>query len=136
MFKNLAHINIHLLRQKSWNLTYLKQCKQMNNTIFFSQIMRLQIGEKFRCLVKGPDRDKNCKGLNCWTHLVTMVFFRFRAKGPLKLICQDFLSATGNLVLLGISTTRSKSAPRYKNEYRNAELFEKFFYYIGALLRS
>lgn len=108
----------------------------MDNTTLFSQIIRLLPREKFRNLVKELDTDKHCKGLDSWTHLVAMVFCQFGAKDSLRSICQGLLSATGNLVHLGISSAPSKSALSYNNEHRSSELFEKFFHHIVGLYHA
>ena len=82
----------------------------MDNTTLFSQIIRLLPKEKFRSLVDQLSTDKHCKGLDSWTHLVSMIFCQFGAKDSLRTICQGLLSATGNLVHLGIARAPSKSA--------------------------
>lgn len=108
----------------------------MDNTTLFSQIIRLLPREKFRSLVKELDTDKHCKGLDSWTHLVAMVFCQFGAKDSLRSICQGLLSATGNLVHLGVSSAPTKSALSYNNENRSYELFEKFFHHIVGLYHA
>ncbi len=108
----------------------------MDNTTLFSQIIRLLPKEKFRLLVDSLGTDKHCKGLDSWTHLVSMVFCQFGAKDSLRTICQGLLSATGNLVHLGISKAPSKSALSYNNELRDATLFEKYFHQIVELFHS
>lgn len=108
----------------------------MDNTTLFSQIIRLLPKEKFRRLVDSLGTDKHCKGLDSWTHLVSMVFCQFGAKDSLRTICQGLLSATGNLVHLGISKAPSKSALSYNNELRDATLFEKYFHQIVELFHA
>ena len=62
-----------------------------------------------------------------------MIFCLFGTKDSLQTICQELLSATGNLVHLGISKAPSKSALSYNNKLRDATLFKKYFHQIVEL---
>jgi Transposase DDE domain/Domain of unknown function (DUF4372) len=108
----------------------------MDNTTLFSQIIRLLPKSKFTRLVAKHQTDKHCKGLDSWTHLVAMIFCQFGAKDSLRSICQGLLSATGNLVHLGIARAPTKSGLSYNNEHRNAALFEEYFHEILALFHA
>ncbi len=63
-------------------------------------------------------------------------FCQFGAKDSLRSICQGLLSATGNLVHLGVSSAPTKSTLSYNHENRSYELFEKFFHHIIGLYHA
>jgi len=48
------------------------------NLTLIAQIVKLLCRNSFKFLVKQHDTDKHEKGINSWTHLVTMLFCQFQ----------------------------------------------------------
>jgi hypothetical protein len=94
----------------------------------FSQIINKLDKNIFRLLVKERQTDKHNKGINSWTHLVSMLFCHFSLSNSLRDISNGLRSATGNLNHLGIKKSPCKSTLSYINEHRNWELFQDYYY--------
>jgi hypothetical protein len=57
----------------------------MVNVTLFSQILQYIPRSVFSSVVGKYNTDKHSKGINSWTHLVTMLFFHFANKKKSKL---------------------------------------------------
>src|SRR5574338_724940 len=89
----------------------------MNITIF-AQILQRLPKNKFQALVNKYQTDKHSKGIDSWTHLVSMLFCQFSKSNSLRDIHYGLNSATGNLNHYGVSKSPSKSSLSYINEHR------------------
>jgi hypothetical protein len=98
----------------------------MNITIF-AQILQRLPKNKFLGLVNKYQSDKHSKGIDSWTHLVSMLFCQFSKSNSLRDIHYGLNSATGNLNHYGVSKSPSKSSLSYINEHRNWKLFRDFY---------
>lgn len=98
----------------------------MNITIF-AQILQRLPKNKFQALVNKYQTDKHSKGIDSWTHLVSMLFCQFSKSNSLRDIHYGLNSATGNLNHYGVSKSPSKSSLSYINEHRNWKLFRDFY---------
>ena len=58
----------------------------MTNITLFSQIIKKLDRSSFNKLVKEKQTDKHSKGFDSWTHLVSMLFFKFRIKSKIFLL--------------------------------------------------
>ena len=94
----------------------------------FSQILGLVDRTVFHKVVKKHDTDKHHKGINTWTHFVSMLFMQIADAGSLRDISNGMRSATGNLSHLGIEKAPSKSALGYRNKERNYEVFRDLYF--------
>jgi hypothetical protein len=101
------------------------------NITLFSQILQ-QINRKyFKSLVIEYSTDKYSKGINSWTHLVTMIFYHLAKANSIREVTNGLKSITGNLNHLGIENkTPSKSSLSYINEHRDWILFREFYYML------
>lgn len=107
----------------------LKQKLVMTNITLFAQIINLLNSPVFSKLVDKFDTDKHNKGINSWTHLVTMLFCHFAKANSLREISNGLRSASGNLNHLGImNKAPSKSTISYINEHRKWELFRDYYF--------
>ena len=106
----------------------------MANITLFAQVIRLIPREIIQRLVKKHDTDKNTKGFNSWSHLVTMIFSQFSGSVSLRQISEGLQSATGNLNHLGLSRAPSKSNSSYQNANRTSQFFEDVFYALFQYL--
>lgn len=97
------------------------------NITLFAQILQRLPKNKFESLVKKYQADKHSKGINSWTHLVSMLFCQFSKSNSLRDIHYGLNSATGNLNHYGVSKAPSKSSLSYINEHRNWKLFRDFY---------
>lgn len=101
----------------------------MVNLNVFSQILSLIDRELFKDLVVKYKSDKHCKGINSWTHLVSMLFCHFSSAESVRDISNGLLrSTTGNLNHLGIFRSPSKSNIPYMNKHRSYELFKDLYF--------
>jgi hypothetical protein len=98
----------------------------MNITIF-AQILQRLPKNNFNELVKKYQTDKHSKGIDSWTHLVSMLFCQFSKSNSLRDIHYGLNSATGNLNHYGVSISPSKSSLSYINEHRDWRLFRDFY---------
>jgi hypothetical protein len=98
----------------------------MNITIF-AQILQRLPKNIFHELVKKYQTDKHSKGIDSWTHLVSMLFCQFSKSNSLRDIHYGLNSATGNLNHYGVSISPSKSSLSYINEHRDWRLFRDFY---------
>ena len=98
------------------------------NITLFSQILRVIDRELLNRVVEKYGSDKHNKGINTWTHLVTMLFMQFADASSIRDITTGLRSATGDLNHLGVSKAPSKSSLSYINAHRCYEVFEQFYY--------
>lgn len=82
----------------------------------------------FQKVVKKHDTDKHHKGINTWTHFVSMLFMQIADAGSLRDISNGLRSATGNLSHLGIVKAPSKSSLSYQNSVRNYKVFHDLYF--------
>jgi len=102
----------------------------MTNLTLFSQIVSKFDRYQFKELVKRDNSDKFNKGMNSWTHFISMIFCQFSRSNSLRDIANGLRSATGNLNHLGIIRAPSKSSISYQNKHRDWKLFRDFYYKI------
>ena len=100
----------------------------MTKITLFSQIINKLDKKIFRTIVKEKGTDKHSKGINSWTHLISMLFLQFSASNSLREVSNGLKSATGNLNHLGINRSPSKSTLSYINEKRDWMLFQDYYY--------
>lgn len=94
----------------------------------FSQIVRLLPKEIFNSIVKKYDSDKYNKGLDSWTHLISMLFCQFGHADSVRDISNGLRSITGNINHLGCKQAPSKSSVSYVNMHRTSKIFEEYYY--------
>jgi len=100
----------------------------MTKITLFSQIINKLDKKKFRILVNEKGTDKHSKGINSWTHLVSMLFLQFSASNSLREVSNGLRSATGNLIHLGMKRSPSKSTLSYINEKRDWTIFRDYYF--------
>jgi hypothetical protein len=98
------------------------------NISLFSQCLRLFPRSEFDRLVKKHKADKHSKGINSWTHLVSMVFCHLAKSCSVREISDGLRSAAGNLNHLGLNRSPCKSSISYINGHRTWELFKDFYF--------
>jgi len=94
----------------------------------FSQILGLIDRNIFYTIVKKYKSDKYSKGINSWTHIVSMLFMQLANANSLRDISNGLRSATGNLNHLGIKKAPSKSTLSYINEHRTYKIFMDLYF--------
>jgi hypothetical protein len=99
----------------------------MTKISLFSQIVSLLPRNSFDNLTHKYQTDKCNKGLNSWTHLVSMLFCHLAQAGSVRDISNGLRSITGNLNHLGLSRAPSKSSVSYINKHRNWQLFRDYY---------
>ena len=99
----------------------------MTKVSLFSQIINLLPRNSFDKLTYKYQTDECSKGLNSWTHLVSMLFCHLAQAGSVRDINNGLRSITGNLNHLGLSRARSKSSVSYINKHRNWQLFRDYY---------
>lgn len=102
----------------------------MTNVTLFSQIIQKIDKNIFSGLVKKHNSNKYSKGMDSWTHLITMLFPQFAKVHSLRDISNGLRSITGNLNHLGIKNAPSKSTIGYQNEKRTSDLFRDLYYVL------
>ena len=75
----------------------------------FSQILNIIDRNMVNKLVRKHQSDKHSKGINTWTHLVSMLFCHLAKVSSLREISNGLRSATGNLNHLGVETAVSRA---------------------------
>lgn len=100
----------------------------MSNITLLSQLVQLLPHDVFNRIVKKHQSDKHSKGLNSWTHLISMLFCHLGQASSVRDISNGLRSITGNLNHLGIRRAPCKSSLSYMNAHRNWELFRDFYF--------
>lgn len=98
------------------------------NLSLFSQVLGLIDRNIFSRVVSQYSTDKHSKGLNSWTHFVSMLFMQLAGATSLRDISNGLRSATGNLNHLGVSRAPCKSSLSYMNQHRTFELFRDLYF--------
>ena len=99
------------------------------NITLFSQILQQIDRKHFRASVKLYQTDKHNKGINSWTHLVSMLFLHLAKANSIREVTNGIKSITGNLNHLGIDhKTPSKSSLSYINKHRDWRIFREFYF--------
>ncbi|WP_276974976.1 IS4 family transposase [Flavobacterium filum] len=100
----------------------------MTNITLFGQIIYELDRPLFNKIVSAFQSDKYSKGINSWTHLVSMLFCNFSRATSLREITNGLLSIENNLVHLGIANKCPKrSSLSYINKNRTSELFKEYY---------
>jgi hypothetical protein len=94
----------------------------------FAQITNILDKNIFKSLVSKYQSDKHNKGINSWTHLISMIFLQMSQSSSLREISNGLRSATGNLNHLGIKIAPSKSTLSYINQHRSWDLFNDYYF--------
>jgi len=86
------------------------------NITLFSQLLQVLNRKHFKTSVQLYQSDKHNKGINSWTHLVTMLILHLAKANSIREVNNGLKSITGNLNHLGIDNkTPSKSSLSYIN---------------------
>jgi hypothetical protein len=91
-------------------------------------LLQLVDRNEFDRLVKKHNTDKFSKGINSWTHLVSMLFCHLAKSTSVREISDGLRSAAGNLNHLGVGKSPCKSSISYINAHRSWELFKDFYF--------
>lgn len=101
------------------------------NITLFSQLLQEVNRRHFKSTVQQYQTDKHNKGINSWTHLVTMLFLHLAKANSIREVTNGLKSITGNLKHLGIEhKTPSKSSLSYINEHRDWRMFREFYFML------
>jgi hypothetical protein len=96
----------------------------------FAQIMQSLCRSSFKSLVSKHDTDKYQKGIDSWTHLITMLFCQFSKLNSLRDVTNGLRSASGNLNHLGLQKAPSKSSLGYQNQHQEWQLFQDYYFVL------
>jgi hypothetical protein len=103
----------------------------MVNVTLFSQILNVIDRNLFSKAVEKYKTDKHNKGINSWTHLVSMLFCHLSKAQSIREITNALMSITGNLNHLGIQgKTPKKSSLSYINATRDWQMFREFYFQL------
>lgn len=100
----------------------------MVNVSLFSQILGELPRDLFQKLINKYESNKHIKGIDSWTHLVSMLFCHFGQISSLRDISNGLRSITGNINHLGCTRAPSKSSLSYLNQERSSELFRDYYF--------
>lgn len=100
----------------------------MGNLTILSQLTQILPHDVFNRIVKNYGGDKHCKGLNSWTHLISMLFCHLGHAASVRDISNGLRSITGNLNHLGIKRAPCKSSLSYMNAHRDWHVFKDFYF--------
>lgn len=102
----------------------------------FAQILQTLDRISFKKLVNKHQSDKHQKGINSWTHLVTMLFCQFSKLNSLRDVCNGLKSASGNLNHINIHKPPCKSSLSYQNKHRDWQVFKDYYFNLLGKLTS
>lgn len=100
----------------------------------FSQLLSLVDRNICSRAVRKHQSDKHSKGINTWTHMVSMIFMQLSSSVSIREITNGLMSATGNISHLGITKAPSKSSISYLNKHRSYEVFRDIYFELLELL--
>ena len=99
------------------------------NITLFSQLLQVLSRKHFKTVVQDYQSDKHNKGINSWTHLVSMLFLHLSKSNSIMEVTNGLKSITGNVNHLGIDKKiPSKSSLSYINEHRDWRMFREFYF--------
>jgi len=98
------------------------------NLTLFAQIIQTLCRNSFNTLTEKHQTDKYNKGIDSWTHLITMLFCQFSKLNSLRDVTNGLKSASGNLNHLGLKVSPSKSSLSYQNQHREWQLFQDYYF--------
>lgn len=98
------------------------------NLTLFAQITQTLCRNSFNTLTEKYQTDKHSKGIDSWTHLITMLFCQFSKLNSLRDVTNGLKSASGNLNHLGLKISPSKSSLSYQNQNREWQLFQDYYF--------
>lgn len=100
----------------------------MTNITLFAQIISELDKPLFKKIVSKYQSDKHSKGIDSWTHLISMLFCNIGRATSLREITNGLLSIENNLVHLGVMDKCPKrSSLSYINKHRVSELFKDYY---------
>lgn len=118
-------------------LLSLQQTKPpMVKLSLFSQITSIIPRSMFSDIVTKYGTDKYSKGIDSWTHLISMLFCHLGHANSCRDISNGLRSITGNINHLGCMKAPSKSTISYVNEHRDWRVFQEFYYALATYLRQ
>ena len=98
------------------------------NLTLLSQIINSLNRDSFNKIVKKYETDKHSKGINSWTHFVSMLFCHTAKANSIREIAHGLRSMEGNLNHPGImKKVPSKSSMTYINAHRSWEVFRDYY---------
>lgn len=100
----------------------------MVNVSLFGQILTQLDRYSFKEIVRRYQSDKHSKGINSWTHFVSMIFCQLANANSLRDISNGLRSAAGNLNHYGVGRAPMKSSLSYINKHRTWEVFRDYYY--------
>lgn len=104
------------------------------NITLFAQIIRKLDRFSFKKIVDQYQSDKHSKGINSWSHMVSMVFCHLANANSLREISNGLRCATGNLNHLGMTKGPSKSSLSYINKHRDWKVFRDYYFALFSSL--
>jgi len=107
----------------------------MINLSLFSQITKLIPKSIFSEIISKHNSDKYSKGIDSWTHLISMLFCHLGHANSVRDISNGLRSITGNIVHLGCTKAPSKSSVSYINENRGYKIFQELYYALAGHLK-
>lgn len=109
----------------------------MANVTLFCQILQQIPRPIFNTIVKKYQTDKHAKGINSWTHLVSMLFCHFAKANSVRDISNGLRSITGNANHLGIQKKiPSRSSVSYINGHRDWQMFREVYFQLKEYLQK
>lgn len=101
----------------------------MLNVTLFSQIIHCLDRNIFSTTLAKYKTDKHNKGINSWTHFISMLFCHLSKSQSIREITNGLLSISGNLNHLGIQgKSPSKSSLSYINANRDWQMFREYYF--------
>jgi hypothetical protein len=109
----------------------------MTNITLLSQIINKLNRKEFKKIVDKLGTDKHNKGINSWTHFVSMLFMQLANSNSLSEISNGLRLSGGNLNHLGITKkVPVKSSLSYINIHRDWHLFHEYFKIVLREIQS
>ena len=96
-----------------------------SNVSLLSQVCALIDRNEFQKQVQAHQSDKHAKGLDTWTHLMSMIFLQRSNVTSLRNISNGLRSSTDHLNHLGIQRDPCKSALSYQNQHRDYRVLKR-----------
>jgi hypothetical protein len=100
----------------------------MAKVTLLAQLLKHLPTDEIRKRAHESGSNKHSKGIDAWTHLVSMIFCHLSNAASVRDISNGLKSITGNLNHLGCEKAPSKSSISYINQHRDSGVFEEFFH--------
>ena len=120
-------LEVDCFPSKAYTEVANKTKNSMSKISVFAQIARLIPREMIISIARKYKADRYCKGLDTWTHLMSLLLAQLADFNSLRDICNNMRGMQGRIQHLGITHAPSRNALSHQNKERSWEVFRAIY---------